>query len=105
MRKTLAVAAIFLSTAASADYRVNISELHTGTAPAGYPAVMGLARNTTNGSLSAVFVKFKLYDADGNVVGNTVAHGQDIGPGETFKFAAPTTVPFAEAKLGDVDVK
>lgn len=105
MHKILAVAAIFLSTAANADYRVDISNLHTGTAPAGYPAVMGLARNTTNGTLSNVFVRFKLYDEAGNVVGNSMAHGQDIGPGETFKFAAPTTVPFAEAKLGDVDVK
>lgn len=105
MRKILAVAALFLSASASADYQVEITEVHTGTAPAGYPAVMGIARNTTNGSLANVFVKFKLYDKDGNVVGNTLAHAQDIGPGETWKFAAPTTVPFTEAKLGGVDVK
>ncbi|MEN5240318.1 MULTISPECIES: FxLYD domain-containing protein [Pseudomonas] len=105
MRKILALAALFLSTAASADWRVEVSDLHTGKAPAGYPAVMGLARNTTNGTLSNVFVKFKLYDEDGNIVGNTMAAGQDIGPGETWKFAAPTTVPFNEAKLGEVDVK
>ncbi|MBS3183738.1 hypothetical protein JIQ88_01415 [Pseudomonas sp. PCH44] len=105
MRKILALAALFLSTAANADWRVEVSDVHTGKAPAGYPAVMGLARNTTNGTLPHVFVKFKLYDETGNVVGNTMAAAEDIGPGETWKFAAPTTVPFNEAKLGEVEVK
>lgn len=105
MRKILALAALLLSASANADWRVEVSDLHTGKAPAGYPAVMGLARNTTNGTLSNVFVKFKLYDEEGNIVGNTMAAGQDIGPGETWKFVAPTTVPFSEAKLGEVDVK
>ncbi|WP_371877854.1 FxLYD domain-containing protein [Pseudomonas chlororaphis] len=36
--------------------------------------------------LANVFVKFKLYDSEGSVVGNTIAHGQDIGPGENWKF-------------------
>ncbi|UCR87467.1 FxLYD domain-containing protein [Pseudomonas chlororaphis] len=65
---------------------------------------MGVAHNNRNATLANVFVKFKLYDSEGSVVGNTIAHGQDIGPGENWKFSAPATTPFSEAKLSSVQV-
>ncbi|MEE4704667.1 FxLYD domain-containing protein [Pseudomonas alliivorans] len=102
MRKIVAFAALLLSFGASAADRVTISELQVGTAPAGYPAVMGIAHNNTSTTLSAVFVTFNLYDDAGNVVGNTTAAGQNIGPGENLKFSAPTLVPFSEAKVTGV---
>lgn len=105
MRKILAVAVLFLSSTVIADDRVTVSDLQVGNAAAGYPAVMGVAHNNTNTTLGNVFVKFKLYDREGNVVGNTIAHGQDIGPGENWKFAAPTTAPFAEAKLSSLQIQ
>jgi hypothetical protein len=104
MRKIVAIAALLLASAASADNRVTISDVSVGPAPAGYPAVMGVAHNNTNGTLSAVFVTFNLYDNTGSVVGNATAGGQNIGPGENLKFAAPTSVPFSEAKLTGVQV-
>ncbi|MGY4816334.1 FxLYD domain-containing protein [Pseudomonas chlororaphis subsp. piscium] len=54
--------------------------------------------------MANVFVKFKLYDSEGSVVGNTIAHGQDIGLSESWKFLAPATTPFSEAKLSSVQV-
>lgn len=104
MRKILAIAALLMSTAVIADDRVTLSDIHAGQAPEGFTAVMGTAHNNTNAQLGSVFVKFKLYDAAGNVIGNTVAHAADIGPGENWKFSAPTTAPFAQAKLSSIDI-
>jgi hypothetical protein len=104
MRKILAIAALLMSTFALADDRVTVSGIHAGKAPEGFIAVMGTAHNNTNAQLGSVFVKFKLYDAAGNVIGNTVAHAADIGPGENWKFSAPTTAPFAQAKLSSIDI-
>jgi hypothetical protein len=102
MRKILALAAILLSTVAIAEDRVSVSGLQVTKAAAGYPAVQGIAHNNTNATIANVFVKFKLYDAEGNVVGNTIAHGADIGPGENWKFSAPAMVPFTEVKLSSI---
>ena len=104
MRKILAIAALLITTAVISEDRVTLSNIHAGTAPEGYNAVMGMAHNNTNAPLGSVFVKFKLYDAAGNVIGNTIAHGSDIGPGENWKFSAPTAMPFAQAKLSSVEI-
>lgn len=104
MRKILALAALLMSPLLMADDRVTISDIHVDKAPEGFVAVMGMAHNNTSSSLGSVFVKFKLYDSAGNVIGNTVAHGADIGPGENWKFSAPTTAPFAQAKLSSIDI-
>jgi len=101
MRKIIALTAILLSTVAIAEDRVSVSGLQVTNA-AGYPAVQGIAHNNTNATIANVFVKFKLYDSEGNVVGNTIAHGADIGPGENWKFSAPAMVPFSEAKLSSI---
>lgn len=102
MRKIVALAAILLSTSVLAEDRVTVSNVQVGTAPEGYQAVLGLAHNNTNSTLANVFVKFKLYDASGSIVGNTIAHGQDIGPGENWKFSAPTSQPFSRAVLSSI---
>lgn len=66
------------------------------------PALRG-GENISKVPIGNLFVKFKLYRG-GEVVGNTLAHGADIGPGERFRFSAPTTERFDEAKLSAVDV-
>ncbi|VVD71802.1 hypothetical protein PEP31012_00644 [Pandoraea eparura] len=55
----------------------------------GFPAIVGIATNTGNALVRDAFVKFNLYDAQGNIVGNTIAHGQNIGPSERWRFEAP----------------
>lgn len=105
MRKIFAVAAIFFSAFAVAEDRVSVSSLHVSQVSAGYSVVEGIAHNNTNATLANVFVKFKLYDEGGTVVGNTIAHGADIGPGENWKFSAPATVPFANAKLSSIQAQ
>ncbi|WP_282362130.1 FxLYD domain-containing protein [Pseudomonas sp. PS01300] len=101
MLKMLALAAALFATATLASEKVTVSDLQV-TNNGAYPAVEGLALNNTQTTLRNVFVKFKLYNASGQVVGNTIAHGQDIGPGETWKFSAPATQAFTEAQLSQV---
>ncbi|WP_431081216.1 FxLYD domain-containing protein [Pseudomonas thivervalensis] len=104
MRTVVALAALFFSTLTIAEDKVSISGLQVAKASAGYSVVQGIAHNNTGATLANVFVKFKLYDQQGTVVGNTIAHGADLGPGENWKFSAPATVPFAEVKLSSVQV-
>ncbi|MGE7957030.1 FxLYD domain-containing protein [Pseudomonas sp. NPDC089530] len=103
MRKIFAIAALLLSSIAMADDRVTVSGIQVGAAGS-LSAVTGLAHNNSNATLANVFVKFKLYDGAGNIVENTVAHGQDIGPGENWKFSAPAAQAFSRAELSSVTV-
>lgn len=103
MRKIFAIAALLLSSTVMADDRVTISKIRVDAASP-LSAVQGMAHNNSNATLANVFVKFKLYDGAGNVVGNTVAHGQDIGPGENWKFSAPATQAFSKAELSSVTI-
>lgn len=81
---------------------MEVRDIQVVSTPIGH-SVRGIAHNTTDSTIKNVFVKFKLYDRQGNVVGNTTAAGQDIGPGENFKFSADVLVDFAEARLSGVD--
>ena len=102
MKKLIAIAALLCAGAVSADDKVAVRDIHVVTAPGGF-AVQGIAHNNTDAVIKNMFVNFKLYDEQGNVIGNTLANGQDIGPGENFKFSALTPVRFAEARLSGVD--
>ncbi|MCW8363540.1 FxLYD domain-containing protein [Pseudomonas aeruginosa] len=101
--KNLILSAILLtSSLAMANERVEVSDIQVvsnGT----YSSITGVAKNISKVPIGNLFVKFKLYRG-GEVVGNTLAHGADIGPGERFRFSAPTTERFDEAKLSAVDV-
>jgi len=103
MLKALALALSFFSMAAMATDKVSVSNIQVKDA-GGYLAVEGLARNNTDTTLNNVFVKFKLYNSAGQLVNNTVAHGQDIAPGETWKFSAPAPGNFQKAQLSGVTV-
>jgi hypothetical protein len=101
MLKMLALAAALFATTSIATEKVTVSDLQV-TNNGAYASVEGLALNNTQTTLRNVFVKFKLYNSSGQIVGNTIAHGQDIGPGETWKFSAPATGEFTEAELSQV---
>ncbi|EPM91285.1 MULTISPECIES: FxLYD domain-containing protein [Pseudomonas] len=103
MKKVLALAGLLLSATVFANDKVEVQNIQVVNIPGG-SSIQGIAHNNTNATLKNIFVNFKLYDKQGNVVGNTLAHGQDIGPGENFKFAADTNKSFAEARLSGVDV-
>lgn len=75
MKKLITTA--FLLVAAFNTYAGNnslqVSDIQAGTAPNGVPIVTGVATNTSNAPVKTAFVQFNLYDAEDNLVGNTVA--------------------------------
>jgi len=102
MKKLLAIATLVFSVGAVADENIQVSNVRSFKIDGG-SRVEGIAHNGSNATLRIVTVNFKLYDREGNVIGNAAAAAQDIAPGENFKFAAFTTLDFAQAKLSSVD--
>lgn len=56
---------------------------------AGLPAVTGIATNTSNEVIKSAFININLLDAQDAVVGNTIAMGRNISPGQAWRFKAP----------------
>ena len=103
MRKILAIAAMLISAAASADDRLSFSGLKVVNTN-GVSVVQGYARNTTNAQLNSMTVVFKLYDRSGNMVGNAIANGMGLGPNENWKFSAQGNVAFDRAEVTSVQI-
>lgn len=106
MKKAITIT-VLLTAALNAYAGVNalqISDLQVGRdAGTGVEIVTGVATNTSDAPVKSAFVHFNLYDAQGDLVGNTIANGSDIGPGERWTFKAYTPQQFDHAKLISVD--
>lgn len=101
MKKTLLSFLALFSTFAFANERVDVSEMSVNNDGA-FPVVTGLVTNVSDAPINSLFIKFKLY-RNGEIVGNAIDRVSDIGPGEKFRFSAPVTVEFDEARLSSVD--
>jgi hypothetical protein len=55
---------------------------------AGLPTVTGIATNTSNEVIKSAFIHINLLDAQDVLVGNTIAMGQNISPGQAWRFKA-----------------
>jgi len=106
MKRLITLAAgLFITCSALAQESGNVQVTNLRIIPgpteqAGY--VEGIATNTTNKVLNMVIVEFNLYDTQNNQVGNTLAVAQNLAPGGTWKFQAPTARPFDHASLTKV---
>jgi len=87
-----------------ADNRLQVDAFEVKTYADG-KVVEGVARNTSNQNLGSVYVKFKLYDSSGAVVGMAIDNGSNIGPGEKWKFSAiPDTSSFSRVQFSEVTI-
>ena len=105
MKKILAIA-LLLATASSAyagGSSLQVSGLQVGAEPTGVQFVTGIATNTSDAPIKSAFVHFNLYDAQNNLVGNTIANGNNIAPGDRWLFKADAAQQFDHAKLVAVD--
>lgn len=104
MKKILATAFLLAASSAYAGSNsLQVSALQVGTEPTGVQFVTGVATNTSNAPIKSAFVQFNLYDAQNNLVGNTVANGINIAPGDRWIFKADAAQQFDHAKLTSVD--
>ena len=73
------------------------------TDESGQRLVVGTLQNRTGGTFTHVQVEIAFLDEAGSVVGSTVARTQDLGGGETWRFAAPVPAPAAvRARLANL---
>lgn len=82
---------------------LSLSDLQV-TQDQGIATIMGTATNTTGRPLTDAFVTFNLYDQNGTVVGNTMAHVQNLAAGSRWQFTAQTPVAFARAQVSQIQV-
>lgn len=97
MREIIAALCAFLIATAHAQADANqqalvISDMHSMQDENGIPAIVGLATNSSGAPIGKAFIKFNLYDAQGNLVGNTIATASNIAPGQAWRFKAPMVV-------------
>lgn len=99
------IAAIALFSCGSAKAQLACQSIQVGTLEASVAAtppigeVTGVARNVGTAPLRYVSLTFNLLDANNTVVGNTIANGLNIGPGQTWRFSAVTTVNYQTVRL------
>lgn len=108
MKKLIATTLLLLLVAAfnahAGSNALRISDLQVGQdTVTGFPVVTGVATNTSNAAVKSAFVRFNLYDAQNNLIGNTIANGNDIAPGDRWIFKAQSPQPFDHAKLISID--
>ena len=70
--------------------------------PLPYGALTGSAVNTSDKVLSVVTITFNLYDSENNQIGNAVAQGIQIAPGQRWIYNAPAAQSFDHAKVSNV---
>ncbi|MBK3510731.1 FxLYD domain-containing protein [Pseudomonas sp. MF6747] len=104
MRVFLASILLIFSGYLFADNRLQVDTFEVKTYADG-KVVEGIARNTSSQNLGSVYVKFKLYDSGGAVVGTAIDNGSNIGPGEKWKFSAiPDTPSFSKVQFSEVTI-
>nr|WP_249171184.1 FxLYD domain-containing protein [Burkholderia multivorans] len=70
--------------------------------PLPYGALTGSAVNTSDKVLGVATITFNLYDSANNQIGNAVAQGVQIAPGQRWIYNAPATVQFDHATVSNV---
>ena len=87
------------------DAALGLSQLTVSAGPAPpLEIVSGTALNKAGRRLGLVTLTFKLYDASGAVIGTALAQTSNLDAGETWRYQAIATIPFATVKLGDISV-
>ncbi|MDN7616972.1 MULTISPECIES: FxLYD domain-containing protein [Burkholderia cepacia complex] len=106
IRRVFVAAALVASSAVAfaADGALKLNDdLHVvPNPPLPYGALTGSAVNTSDKVLSVATITFNLYDAGNNQIGNAVAQGVQIAPGQRWIYNAPAAMSFDHAKISNV---
>jgi len=93
--------AIAMSSASAQDAKIGVSNLQTAQVGPIY-SITGIATNLTPKLIKTAFIKFNLYDDQGNLVGNTVTMASQLEARGTWKFKADSPTHFASFKVSEV---
>ena len=82
---------------------VAVSDLQAMRNEYGHPVIKGVVKNLTGNQVKQVFVKFNLYDEQGNLIGNTIDHVSNLEPGARWVINAQSPKEFYSFKMTSVD--
>lgn len=82
---------------------IEVSDLHA-TATGSIQSINGIAQSTGGKIIKTAFLEFNLYDAQGNLVDNTITMAKDIEPNISWKLNTPTPTSFNTFKLTGVKI-
>ena len=83
---------------------LSVSDLRVTQDQAKLSTIMGTATNTAGRPITDAFLTFNLYDQSGTVVGNAMAHVQNLAVGDHWQFEAKTPLPFARVQVSQIQV-
>jgi len=66
--------------------------------------IVGSFKNISSVELDHVSVSFRLYDEDGNQIGNTVVWVDDLLPGKTWKYETHISNEVSYFELAEINV-
>jgi hypothetical protein len=81
---------------------VAVSELQALRNTYGLPIIKGVVTNVSINPVKEVFVKFNLYDEQGNLIGNTIDHASNLEPGARWVINAQSPKEFHSFKITEV---
>jgi hypothetical protein len=88
---------------AAGDAAIQISQMQVTAGPVPpISLITGVAKNVSGHRVRLVTLSFKLYDASGAVIGDAVAQAQNLDVGESWRYQATTTIPFAKTVISDI---
>jgi len=106
LKAAVVIAVLFFSPFVACDETPNIpiTDLQVDTIETGLPVIKGIATNNTGKQVKNVFIRFNLYDANGIVVGNTIAYASDLSPGDRWQLRAPSAIrSFTSFKITNIN--
>jgi hypothetical protein len=68
----------------------------------GLPVIKGVVTNVSSSAVKEVFVKFNLYDQQGNLIGNTIDHASNLEPGAHWVINVQSPKEFHSFKITEV---
>jgi len=87
-----------------ASYLVITASPHIITDSYGFRYIVGSFKNISSVELDHVSVSFRLYDEDGNQIGNTVVWVDDLLPGKTWKYETYISNEVSYFELAEINV-
>ncbi len=82
---------------------VAVSDLQAARNEYGRLVIKGIVTNLSSHPVKDVFVKFNLYDEQGNLIGNTIDHASNLEAGARWVINAQSPKEFSSFKMTGVD--
>lgn len=98
----ICLSVLTIGSAIADSQSVAINNLSFSRNEHGIAIITGEAFNKTEKILKVVFIKFNLYNSQDSLVGNTIAHAQELKPHGKWIFQARAVEEFTKIEVSDI---